>query len=154
MATAAGLCAWVAVAAFMLVAVSAGITGPVRGSSAVPARVILARLSCPCAPVVLTLRGGDGDGDGGGAREASRGPEANGAVAVGGGGGEGADDGGDRDRQMRDAEVEGHRDQGRGEPCVDWRAYRPNTEAEQRRESKLAGKVAAACARAGATAAR
>lgn len=47
----------------------------------------------------------------------------------------------DPDRQMRDSDLVGQRDQaaGRGEPCVDWRAYRPNTEAEQRRESQLAG---------------
>ena len=90
-------------------------------------------LSCPshphlCPPVLLprspllTLRGG--------------GPATNGGE-VGGGSG-------DRDRQMRDSDLVGQQERaaglpGRGEPCVDWRAYRPNTEAEQRRESKLAG---------------
>ena len=55
-------------------------------------------------------------------------------------GGEVGGGSGDRDRQMRDSDLVAQHDRaGRGEPCVDWRAYRPNTEAEQRRESKLAG---------------
>ena len=181
-AAAVGLCAWVAASAVVSAAVC--VSGPAGGSS--PPRPILARLSCPRVPVVLTLRGGDGDGLHRQFRadlergmtehdaklqelrsqnsmlngmmeqpEVPRGSKAKGAPSKGGGGGDGADDGADgaddgadRDRQMRDAEVQ--RVQGRGEPCVDWRAYRPKTEAEQRRESQLAGKVAPACARAGA----
>ena len=147
-AVAVGLCAWTAAAAVVSAAVC--VRGPVRGSAAATlSSPILSRLPRPCAPVVLALRGGDGDGDGGGARGAPRGPEDGGFAEMGRDGGEVADDGGDRDRHMRDATMEGQA--GRGEPCVDWRAYRPNTEAEQRRESQLAGKVAAACARDGAS---
>ena len=59
---------------------------------------------------------------------------------------------GDRDKHMRDIDQgsagragDGNIDEGRGVPCLDWREYKPNTDAERRRESKLAGTPPPSC---------
>ena len=116
-----GVCAWVALAT----AAVACLNSPSHPH-------VCPRVLLPRSPL-LSLRGGGG-------------PAAHGGEVWGGSG--------DRDRQMRDGDLVGQHDRaagrltagqppGRGEPCVDWRAYRPNTEAEQRRESKLAGECSA-----------
>jgi hypothetical protein len=108
-----GICAWVALAT----ATAACLSCPSH-QHLCPTDLL------PRSPL-LSLRGG--------------GPAAYGGPATYGG--EVGGGSGDLDRQMRDSDLVGQHDRaaGRGEPCVDWRAYRPNTEAEQRRESKLAG---------------
>ena len=112
-----GICAWVALATATAACLSCPSHRPVRGATEARGCHLYPPDLLPRSPL-LSLRGG--------------GPAAYGGE-VGGGSG-------DRDRQMRDSDLVAQHDRaGRGEPCVDWRAYRPNTEAEQRRESKLAG---------------
>jgi hypothetical protein len=127
-----------------------------RYGSVPPPAQCRARLTLQGQRALLALRGGSAPDAGADAGDGDRPPAVSG--------------GGDRDRQMRDSDYSASRPtgaggggpeggggdsrgegrspagappprEGVGKPCLDWRQYRPNTDAERRRESKLAGNV-------------
>ena len=128
-------------AVLVLVARAPGVVGAAAGTrrDAVPGVTCTklglgSRVPAGARPSLLALRGGANSGAGEKGTDPGAGPEASRPTA---------NSGSDRDKHMRDddagpsgrAPPDGI---GVGVPCTNWREYRPNTEAERRREAKLA----------------